>query len=310
MKNSASWLFHCILCLSLGGFGSSILGSMFAPMALADENLLGYVKGAETLPEGSWEAYQIFTSRRDKGAGYYSALDSKTIVEYGLTHRLTTEGSMKMLSVDTNGIRIDGYLPEDEKYGLKPSGVEGALKYNFLSPAKDDFGLSAYFSLNYDWLDSHSGQKKDKFSAELLFLFQKYFYEGELIWVGNLGMESTHADRAPINNLPADFDWPTEPEMEIEFLAGTGLSYRFMPKWFIGAEALFEEEFETEVNRERWSIFAGPSLHYGSEGWWSTLTWFPQWSGGGEGFPEQDNKNLHLVEKTKHELRVKVGYDF
>jgi len=29
--------------------------------AHADENLLGYVKGAETLPAGAWEGYQILT---------------------------------------------------------------------------------------------------------------------------------------------------------------------------------------------------------------------------------------------------------
>jgi len=54
----------------------------------------------------------------------------------------------------------------------------------------------------------------------------------------------------------------------------------------------------------------GPSLHYGSEKWWTTLTWFPQLSGGREKFPQQDNPHMHLIEKTKQEVRLKVGYNF
>lgn len=37
--------------------------------AHADENLFGYVKGAETLPEGAAELYQWVTVRDNKGQG-------------------------------------------------------------------------------------------------------------------------------------------------------------------------------------------------------------------------------------------------
>ncbi|MCB0361329.1 MAG: hypothetical protein KDD35_01320, partial [Bdellovibrionales bacterium] len=130
--------------------------------ASADENLLGYVKGAETLPRGVGEVYQVLTLRSNKGAGDYQALDSKTIGEYGWTDSLTVEGALKMQSIETKSIRIDGYVPGDESYGLRPSGIETSIKYNFLSPAKDDIGFSTYLSLSYDWLDMHSGQGKDK----------------------------------------------------------------------------------------------------------------------------------------------------
>ena len=40
------------------------------------------------------------------------------------------------------------------------------------------------------------------------------------------------------------------------------------------------------------------------------MTWLPQLAGGGEMFPEQDDKNLHLIEKTKQEVRLKFGYNF
>lgn len=301
-------------------------GSFLAMPAWADENLFGYLSGAEPTPKGHREAYAWLTRRWDKGAGNYQAYDLKLEYEKGITDRLAGAVYLKGQAINTSGMRIDGYMPGDLKHGLRPSGVEGAFKYSFLTPALDDIGLAAYFSAGYDWRDPHSGRDKDKYSAELKLLAQKYALDGQLVWVGNLGLETAYADRGGLDNLPINddtgepLDWPTEPEVEIEFIAGTGVSYRFAPNWYIGAEALYEREMETEVGTERWSWQAGPTLHYGAKKWWTTLTWLTQIKGGGEQFgpvsfdgqayPGQDDSGLHLIEKTKNELRLKVGYNF
>ena len=285
-----------------------IAATLLAAPAMADENLFGHVKGAETLPEGTWEGYQILTDRSDKGLGDYQALDAVTEIEYGVSNRFTVSGGLKLMSIDTSGLLVDGYLPADRNFTLKFSGLEFSAKYNFLSPALDDFGLSGYWSLDYLTVDPHSGQDKRTISFESMLLAQKYFLEGQLVWVGNTALEATHAKRAEIDNLPAGFEWPTDPEMEIEFKLGTGLSYRFATGWFAGFEALYETEFETEVGQERWSVFAGPNIHYASTTWWATLNWFEQLRGGGELIQADDD--LHLIEKTEREVRLKLGYNF
>ena len=53
--------------------GAAILAST-AP-GFAGENLFGYVKGAETLPDASKELYIKMTNRDDKGQGDYQAYD-------------------------------------------------------------------------------------------------------------------------------------------------------------------------------------------------------------------------------------------
>jgi len=277
--------------------------------AVADENLFGYVMGSETLPQGGWEAYQVVTSRNDKSVGHYQAWDTRTEIEYGATDRLTWKGEILGQAIDTSGLMIDGYLPGDKDSGLRWSGLEVSAKYNFLKPALDDIGLSVNWSLDYTRIDPHSGQDKDTLSFGSVFIAQKYFMEGQLVWAGNLGLEATYAKRAPIDGLPDDFEWPTDPEMEIELLASTALTYRFVSNWFIGAEMAYETEFETEVGQERWSLFAGPTMHYGGAKWWATLTWFPQLTGGGESF-EGQRDDLHLIEKTRQEVRFKIGYNF
>lgn len=292
-----------ILCLL-------VCTTLMSPLAQADESLFGILKGAETLPKNALEFIQHVTRRYDKGQGTYEALDSKTELEYGITDRATAAVYVLGQSIRTEGLRINGYLPKDEAYGLRPSGVEASIKYNFLSPAKDDFGLATYFATSYSWLDPHSGQDKKKLTFELDLLMQKYFMDGEMIWVGNVGMESTMAQRGAIADLPAGFEWSTNPEMEIGFKAGTGLSYRFAPNWFVGGEAVYETEFETDVGQERRSVQAGPTLHYGSKDWWLSLSYLPQVSGGGEKYDGQTDDNLHLIEKTKQEIRLKLGFNF
>lgn len=288
--------------------GLAVLGLSLP--ACADENLFGYVRGAEVLPQGSLEAYQWFTQRSDKGAGSYRATDSKTELEYGVTNRFQVSAELNMLSIHTSGLLIDGYLPADKKTGLRPQGVELAAKYNFLSPAKDDFGLSGTAALEYGMLDVHSGQKKTEYEFETQLQAQKYFLEGQLTWVGNIGIRAAYEKRKAIANLPDGFDWPTDPEMEISTKFGTGLSYRFAPNWYVGGEVLREAEYETEVGLERWTVFGGPSLHYGGQTWWATLTYFKQLRGGGEVYEGQTEAHRHLIEKTMKEVRVKIGYNF
>ncbi len=278
--------------------------------ASAEENLFGYVRGAETLPKGSVEAYQWITQRADKGQGVYRALDFTTELEYGVTDRFQLSGELTAMSLETAGLLIDGYLPADKKFDFRPKSIEIGFKYNFLSPAKDDIGLSAITSLEYGRLDPHSGQKKTEYEVESSLQLQKYLMEGQLVWVNNLGLRAAYEKRYVIDNLPTDFDWPTDPEMEISVKLGSGLSYRFAPGWFLGGEVLRESEYETEVGLERWSLFAGPTLHWADQHWWSTLTYFKQLQGGGERYAGQSDTDLHLIEKTQYEVRFKLGYDF
>ncbi|WP_448568419.1 DUF6662 family protein [Thalassotalea ganghwensis] len=297
-----SYLFSSVL--------SALTLAVCSQSAVAAENMFGFVKGAETLPQGAMEIYQKVNRRSDKGKGHYLAYDYITEVEYGVSNRFSTSAGFKMMSLDTHGLIIDGYLPFENDFSIKPSGVAVSGKYMFLSPAKDDIGLSVYMSGNYDFIDSHSGQDKDTYSLETELLAQKYFLEGELIWATNLGFEATFADRATLDNLPEGFDWPTDPEMEIEIKVGTAVTYRVAPKWFVGVETYYETEFETEVGQERWSIFAGPSVHYGSATWWATAAYLSQIEGGGEAYEGQLDASLHLIEKTKQELRLMIGFNF
>ncbi|HXX11474.1 MAG TPA: DUF6662 family protein [Burkholderiales bacterium] len=277
--------------------------------AVADEGLFGYVKGAEPLPKGSWDAEQWFTWRGGKEQGSYNALDTKTEVEYGFTDRFSGSVAFFGLGINTSGLMIDAYLPGDKNYPWRPAGVEAAVKYNYLTPALDDFGLAQYTSLSYFWYDVNSGFRKNVYSFETFLIAQKYYLDGQLVVAANLGIEADSATRQPIQGLPADFEWPLTPEMEIAITASAGITYRVISNWFIGAEIFYQTEHETVVGQERWSLQAGPTIHYAARDWWVTLTWMPQLVGGGTPYPGQ-TYSQQLIEKTSQEVRLKIGINF
>lgn len=286
---------------------TSLCASILLTPLSADESLLGFSKSAEPLPMNAIDLVQHVEIHGDKGAGKYQGIYTKTEFEYGVTDKFTVAAYLLGQSVTTKGIVIDGYIPADHAGGWDYSGFEASMKYNFLSAAKDDFGLSQYLSYTHLNKDPHSGQDKQVDSFEIKLLAQKYFLDGQLIWLGNLGLEATRAQRKAVETSA---EWSLDPEMEIALLASTGLSYRFMDNWFAGAELVYEQENETEVGLERFSYFAGPTIHYGAQRWWGSFSYLREFAGGGEKFDAQNDTSLHLIERTKNKFLFKIGYNF
>lgn len=89
-----------------------------------------------------------------------------------------------------------------------------------------------------------------------------------------------------------------------------GLSYRIFPKWYVGVENRWHTEFPNMDinNQEHLGVFVGPTIHYGDEKWWATLTVLPQVYG----WPDDSGrgKDFHLEEHEQVELRLKVGFNF
>ena len=308
------------------------------------------VTSAETRPQGSGKLQQSITQRSGKQHGDYTAYNMDTSIEYGLLHDFTAGATIKMQGIDTSGLLVPGYVPGDEDYTLDFFGLELSGKHKFLNTATDIVGLAAFWKANYSALDKHSGKDKRVLGLETGIALQKYFLEGQLTWRGTAAVKAIHATRGEVattftgdgaqataaivhNGQPltlyfpdsgmcdeegesftvappdvACFEWPNFPEMEIELKLATGFSYRFTNNWYISVEALYEEEYETEVDRERHSLFMGPGLHYEGRNWAASLGWLTQVAGGGEKIDPADD--LHLIEKTEEEIRLKIAYNF
>ncbi len=290
---------------------ASLAGLMCAAApqsAQADENLLGYTIGAETLPQGKSEAYFWVTDDQGKRRGSYLAQQFRAEAEYGITNSLS--GSVYLSgyrhSYDCGDVGCAGPLAAPEitgsRHSAQFSGVAFELKKMLASPYKDDLGVALYGEVRYDTVDAMTGEKGRGWGLETKLILQKPALDGQLQWLTNLELEAE--------------TWRTDAgggtEVALAPRLRTGVSYRFVPNWFVGLEGWVDVEVLRPADGswtfDHWDAFAGPSIHYGGKRWWATFTWAEQLRGSNEA--EGNRAGLHLADHAKRELRLKVGYNF
>jgi hypothetical protein len=281
--------------------------------AYAGENLFGYVTEADVLPQGAMEGYVWMTRHEGKDSGKYVSDRMRLELEYGLSDKWQVSTYLNLFRteynnfVDSDGaggttpIRADGNLNHDSN-GFKVSGVQVAFKRMFLSPAKDDVGLSLYLEPGISFADPLTGEAVDGYSMEAKLILQKYFMDGQVVWAGNLTAEY-ESDKLKYDGSRSDAFSPK---------LTTGLTYRVANGWYAGVEAHIDQE-SLWTKQDNWQfdhfdVFAGPTIHYGDKRWWATLTAFTQMTGSPADF--QHNRNLHLVDHEARETRLKIGYNF
>ncbi|HEY4782781.1 MAG TPA: DUF6662 family protein [Chthoniobacterales bacterium] len=273
-----------------------ITGS-FPSSALADEHLFGWVLGAETLPSKHAEAYEFLTLRTGKAEGTYLGWDSETEVEYGFTDQFQASLSLENHYFYNKG--VDG--PRDalnNTNGLRFGGVILAGKYRLLSPFKDPVGFAVRLEAGYLARDEVDGLKQTEGYIAPQLILQKNYFDDTLIFDVNGGVEFAWGKR-PAEQYPR----------ELSLTGGEGVSYRFAPNWYFGVESHIRSEYPLFEfgNHEHTVVFAGPSLHYGAERWWVTLSYGYQIHGSGIDEPA-DGKTF--AEEVSNEIRLKVGLNF
>jgi uncharacterized protein DUF6662 len=270
----------------------------FLDQARADENLWGYLYGAETLPKGGTEIYNWLTLRTGKGKGTYRGWDEMLELEHGFTDRFQASFYLKGRSHRIAG----GALEEDEDRNLSRSldfnGVNVAFKYNLLSPYKDLFGLSLYLEPSYSRIDRVSGERMDQFGLEQKLILQKNFFDDQLALGYNFTLEPEWSK----------FKSSGERERELEVEHTFGISYRFAPRWFAGLEGRYHAEYPEFKGPQEGAFFLGPNIHYAAEKWWFTFTFLPQVAGRPP--TPRRTRNLELEEHERYEFRLKVAWVF
>ena len=282
---------------SLASFGAGLLALALVAgansTAHADENLFGFIRGAETLPKGHFDFYQTVTLRTSKDVGVYRGWDFDTEVEYGFTDKL--QGGLAVVNRYIYNKGVDDL--EDANH-FTFGGFEGNLKYRLLSPFKDGIGLA--LRLETGWLlhDEVGGLLEHEIYVAPDIILQKNFLDDTLITELNFGGE---------------WAWGKDPAeqyyKEWSMQGGVGISYRFAPNWFIGVEGHARSEWPLfNFNQfEHVTVYAGPALHYGTERWWATLSYNYQVWGHGV---DEVSRSSTFAEETRHVVRFKVGFNF
>jgi hypothetical protein len=265
--------------------------------ARADEHLFGWVLSAETLPANQTEAYQFVTFRTGKAEGTYLGWDFETELEHGFTDQLQIGLSLEnhyFYNKDVNGER-DAL---DNTNGFRFGGFVLAGKYRVLSPFKDPAGFAVRLEGGYLAHDEVDGLRQTEGYIAPQFILQKNFLDDTLMFDLNGGLEFAWGKR-PAEQYPR----------ELAFTGGAGVSYRFAPNWYLGVETHVRSEYPMFHldHFEHVVMFAGPSLHYGTQRWWITFSYGYEVYGSGINEPA-DGKTF--AEEVRNEFRLKVGFNF
>lgn len=264
-----------------------------AGTASADENLFGYVRGTETVPEGHADFYTTLTARTGKDTGFYLGVDTELETEYGFSNEL--QGSLSLIN-HTFDIRGVTELADESRNRF--GGVEIAAKYRLCSPFKDSYGFAIRPEAGYLRYDDVAGIIQREFFLAGQAIWQKNFRDDTVILAANVGLQFAWGKR------PAE-----EYDYELALEQACGASVRFAPNWFLGLEERLRAEYpQFDLGRhEHTVLFVGPSLHYGTRRWWATFTYANQIWG-----HEVDAVVRHkaFAEEARHEYRIKVGLNY
>jgi len=282
--------------------------SLLPARVFASEGTFSYVYTAETTPAGSYEYEQKHSIRTGKARGNYLAIGMRNEFEYGITDRL--QGAFYLNSSYLN--TQNQYDPEDvsqnfpDRNEFDIDSVSAEFIYRVLSPFKDGLGLAFYLEPELGVRDPHTGEDRIERAIEARLILQKNFLDDQMVTAFNLMLEPEW-ERVGGQSAKELF-------AELTF----GAAYRFTEKWFAGLELRNHMEFPDFdlACQEHSAYFMGPTLHYGAESYWWTLTVMPQIAGspsdlgtGADGQPLAGH-GLHLGQHEKLEVRFAFGLPF
>lgn len=278
----------------------------------ADEPIFGYVYGTDLLPRHGWETEQWVSVQEGQSRGRYANALFRLEVEHGITDKLQISGYFNFRYVSANGndvlggtsgLGIDGdHDPSRAFSAWKNEGISLELIYRVLSPYKSPIGLAFY---------AEPELKPDEDALELRAILQKGFLDDTLVLAANLMFE-------PEREKKKNEEGNTEIEHDTKAELDLGLSYRLAPRWFLGGELREANAFSgytlAHGNQEHTALFLGPTIHYGGERWFATLTILRQIYA--DAFTDDQRQNTvdHKIYGDEHTLydgiRLKIGRTF
>jgi hypothetical protein len=263
---------------------------------LAHEEPFGYVKGAQTEAKGEWEVTQWTTARIGKQSGTYLGMDFATEVEYGLSDRLQVAAYLTanyhLLDSATGSSEVFDDL---DRFAINGTSVE--LKYQVSNPFTQPWGFALYVEPEFGTIEHVDGERIDEWGLEVILILQRNFFDHRLITSFNYVFEPEWERE--------DGEW--ENNLHMAWLLGA--SWQFNSHWRAGLESRLHTEFgNSNLNDSEFLVLnLGPTLHYGSDRFYATLTVLPQIAG----WPDKHGTSgLHLDEHERVEVRLKLGLEF
>lgn len=233
-------------------------------LSFANERKFSYTYETATMPQGQVEVEAWNTLRFGKDA-FYSALDQRLEIEWGLAHQAQGAlylnfGSQTSAAKDAQGnwIMNGKYIQLNEKHSFK--GMSFEWKQQLLNSALNPLGFAYYAEL---------GLQANEVELEGKLLFDKNFGK----WTTALNLEGEIELEAEAEAEGKESKTEVEAEA-YKWAADWGLSYALSPRLGLGLESRVHSVIEGDESEM--AFFAGPNLSFGGDRFWGVITVLPQ----------------------------------
>ena len=150
------------------------------------------------------------------------------------------------------------------------TGISLGLKNMILDPEKEEnpFGLSLVGGFGWAWAGTDQKSARD-ITFELGLIFQKNFFDGDLVLAFTPGVAFTSVKGNPVSgSTDSTFD-------STEYALAAGVSYALCDGLRAGFEGVYSIVYDANGFAED-RFYAGPNVCYEAEKWWITATVAPR----------------------------------
>ncbi len=284
------------------GFASIFISIMLSlvPAYAADdlafdtENLFGFVVGTDVGNVGEVELETETAGAFGKRSGSFAALSSAFSVEYTPSQNFRMEIGALADRHDISGVR-----DLDNVHRTSFQGLSLDMRYRLLDRRQWGIGLSLLAEPHWLRVDDTTGQRVAQYGSGFAVLVDKELVAGRIVAAFNLLYEPD-AVQSRLTGM-----WSHEAVAG----AGSGLMVQLQPGFSVGAEARYLRAYDS-VGFNRFAgqaLFIGPTVFYrASESLRITAAWNVQAAGKAVADPGA----LDLTNFSRHQIKIRIGYQF
>ena len=273
--------------------------------AAADEPLFGFVNTTDLLPKGKTQVETWLSWREGESLGDYRAIEGRTELDYGLSNRVQLT---LYLNYSDQDARVDparaaalGLRPSGDAGRARFDGVTGEIIWRLASPYLDPLGFAVL-------ADASTGPGQRIVGVKAI--AQKNFRDDTVVLAANL--------RADLGQREARRDRPAGAVARRHVTTletSVGASWRFRANWSAALELRARRKRAGGLldggEGEAGAVFLGPTLHYGGERWFVTLSALRRVGGGGAPAAELADSLVYARDRAHWDaVRLRVGRTF
>ncbi|HMK81842.1 MAG TPA: hypothetical protein VK438_19465 [Xanthobacteraceae bacterium] len=262
--------------------------------AVDTEMMFGFLTGTDIGKVGEKEFESETSAALGKRAGAYGALEQTLALEYIPIENLRLELGAILASHAISG--VPGL--EDQQH-VDFQGLSLEMRYRLIDRERAGFGLAVLAEPHWGRFDEIDGQPVNQYGAGFRVMLDKEIVQDRIVGAFNLIYDPD------VKQSRATGEWSREAQIGL----GAGLMAQVRPDLFAGVETRYLRAYDSLGfdNFAGHAFFIGPNIYYRP---FERLKITASWSIQAAGRAVDDSGPLDLTNFTRHEVRLKVGYEW